>query len=825
MILTAVKRPQLGLFHVACLLMLGLALGAAAAAADDSQGWAGYRGPDIAGISAESGVFDEQGQLGLTVAWKTTIGSGYSGVAVAGGKVVTMYSEGESDVMAAFDAASGKQLWSYTVGAIYKGHDGSHDGPITTPLIAGGRVYGLGPWGEFFALDAATGEQLWKTHLAEEHEVKKPHYGFGTSPLLADGVLVIGLGGEGQAVGGFDPATGEKRWTAGDDTVAYQVPVPMSVGGRRQLVGAGMKKLFGFDAASGEMLWEHEHEGGGGRGVLSMTPVPAGEGRIFLAHQNDASKLVALAAGAEAVTYETAWEGRSIRNSYNVPVFHDGHLYAFSSRFLTCVDAATGESRWRSRQPGDGFLILVDGRLVIATKNGGVHIAEATPDGYHEIAGLPVFEDLVWSAPGFAGGSVYVRSLGEIARVDLTVATGQTRIEVASRGVSDSPFDKLLAEVDAAAADAKQAVAERFLAAQKSFPVVEGEDRVHFLYHGEATDVAVAGDLFGARQEQMMTRVPGTDLFYHSMELPPDTRANYLFIKDYEEIRDPRNPRQTSSTIVGKDMEMAFSGEELPMSWFAMPGWTPPAHLEEAPEASRGTLESHEIESAALAEQPPGRPGAPPPQTTIQLDVYLPHGYAESEARYPVVYVHGGEPARERGQLPNSLDNLIGKSVAPVIVAFVDISAQGPAYDGAFVGDVVPFVDSTYRTVAAPEGRANAGVYFSAAAAMVSTLMHPDLFGKVAVQSVLLLTQIETMIYPLLEGSGESLPALYMDWGTYDMRNPHENWDITQGNRKLAQAMAEKGVELAGGEVHDGTGWSSWRNRTDRVFEALFPMK
>ena len=49
-------------------------------------------------------MFPEGGDVGLDLAWKVPIGSGYSGIAVADGKVVTMFSSGESDVLAAFDA-------------------------------------------------------------------------------------------------------------------------------------------------------------------------------------------------------------------------------------------------------------------------------------------------------------------------------------------------------------------------------------------------------------------------------------------------------------------------------------------------------------------------------------------------------------------------------------------------------------------------------------------------------------------------------------------------------------------------------------------------
>ncbi|MEM7587911.1 MAG: PQQ-binding-like beta-propeller repeat protein [Acidobacteriota bacterium] len=804
------------------LLLGSSAFPAAAESQDGAQQWAGYRGPGVIGVAQDE--LSDFGKLGLKVAWKTEIGSGYSGIAVAEGKAVTMYSEGESDVMAAFDIRDGRKLWTYAFAPIYTGHDGSHDGPIATPLIADGRVFGLGPRGQFFGLDANTGRELWKRHLADDHGATKPHYGFGTSPILEGDTLLLQLGGEGQAMAGFDPATGELKWSAGSDTIGYQVPVPMKLDGTRQIVAAGENKLFGFDTADGSLLWEWPHGGEGGRGAHSMTPVPLGDDRILLAHRNDSSTVVAFRPKEDAAPIEAAWAERSIRNSYNVPIFHDGHIYAFSSRFLTCVDAATGESRWRSREPGDGFLIGVGGKLVIVTKKGSVHLAEATPEGYRELAATPVFNNLAWSAPSFSGGSIYARSLDGIARIDFAGGELATGIDVASRGSESSAFGRFLAEVDGAADDAKAAVVDRYLEAQKRFPIVEGERQVHFIYRGPAEDVAVAGDPFGARQEHPMTRVSGTDLFYATVELAPDARVNYMFLEDYSEILDPRNPRQTSTIIVGKDMEISSSGEEMAMSWLAMPDWRSPAHLEAAPADARGRLEDHELESKTL-EEAPARPGAPPRNTKIALQVYLPKGYDDDgDARYPVAYVHDGNVAVERGHMPNSLDNVMGESVAPTIVVFVNLPAQGPLYDQAFVGEVVPFIDSSFRTRATPEARANVGTNFNGITALVTTLSHPDTFGAAGTQSLVLLTVFENMIQPLIENLGDKPPTIYMDWGTYDMRNPHENWDTVTSHRQLVERFEAQGVDIAGGEVPDGSGWSSWRNRTDQLFAALFPM-
>ena len=75
-----------------------------------------------------------------------------------------------------------------------------------------------------------------------------------------------------------------------------------------------------------------------------------------------------------------------------------------------------------------------------------------------------------------------------------------------------------------------------------------------------------------------------------------------------------------------------------------------------------------------------------------------------------------------------------------------------------------------------------------------------------------------------IQGADKKPMQIYMDWGKYDMRNPHENWDVGRGNRRFADKLRGIGYTIAGGEAHDGCGWSSWRNRTDDILETLFPM-
>ncbi|MEE9126907.1 MAG: hypothetical protein V3U11_07175 [Planctomycetota bacterium] len=114
--------------------------------------------------------------------------------------------------------------------------------------------------------------------------------------------------------------------------------------------------------------------------------------------------------------------------------------------------------------------------------------------------------------------------------------------------------------------------------------------------------------------------------------------------------------------------------------------------------------------------------------------------------------------------------------------------------------------------------------YFSALAALSATFGHPELFGKLGVQSAALFdfarVPLEAQILPAAEMPLE----IYLDWAKYDLRNSHENWDLGVLNRQMYELLKRRGYKPAGGEAHDGAGWSGWRNRTGDLLASLFPM-
>ena len=104
---------------------------------------------------------------------------------------------------------------------------------------------------------------------------------------------------------------------------------------------------------------------------------------------------------------------------------------------------------------------------------------------------------------------------------------------------------------------------DAFLESVASFPIVEGETTVHFLYHGDAEDMAIVGDIIEGRHQEPMRRLSGTRLFYYTVEVAPDAAIKYQFVKDFEEtVLDERNPNRVEAVLFGL--------EEY--SWLKMPG-------------------------------------------------------------------------------------------------------------------------------------------------------------------------------------------------------------------------------------------------------------
>jgi hypothetical protein len=536
--------------------------------------------------------------------------------------------------------------------------------------------------------------------------------------LIGDLIILQSGGSQGMAISAYAQDSGERIWSAATDSVDYQSHGIFRIGKDEHLVFHGNQHLVGLNLKTGEERWSFSHGGTNSASATSGHPVEVSEGRLFVKNRGNGGVLVHISMQDRQYVAEAEWQTKNIGGTYIYPIYHDGLLFGYKGAILTALDATTGERLWRSREPGDGLPLIIDDHLVIITKEGKLSIAPASRDGYDETAVLQLFNDIVWSPASFANGKLYVRSMSEIACVEIVPKSGGDDLISTPDGViPDTRFASFLEELSAAAD--KQTLLDSFLAENPRFPVIEGYSIAHFVYTGDAEEVTITGDHIGRRIEQPMHRVAGTGLFYYSSRLLLDARITYRFTTDLQHRTvDPRNPNEIRSLFFGQ------------ASWFGMPGWEQPAHLTPAGDGPVGKTDLVTFVSTA---------------DTHRVSVYLPPNYAVGSDHYPVVYLHDARRSFEVGKLDTSLDYLIGKTVAPIIPVVVPRFAGGgyhafvgsnrDRYQSVFIDELIPFIDTRFRTIRTRTGRANYGTGNGGFMAFYTSSQNPKLLGGIAIQS------------------------------------------------------------------------------------------
>ena len=381
-----------------------------------AQSWPGLwglsRNADVAGAATAPSAFKEL--------WRRPTAGGYSEIAVGSRGLFTMELRDGVDHLVAIDPATGRDQWSAPFGTTYKGHDGSDDGPIATPAVDGDLVFAVGPHGVIAAFDAATGRERWRHDLVAEFSTRLPAYGFGASPLVEQGLVIVPTAGpESRGLLAFERATGKLAWNAAHaKTPAYSSAVAATIGGVRQVIAAAGDRVFAVSPRDGRVIWSIA--GLGPDQALSNPPIVLPNDRVLYSSWEQSVLLRVTTSGATQQASEV-WRSTRLR-SYNGPTVHrDGSLFAFAGPFLVCADAATGEIRWRERI-GDGTLIgLGPHLLVLGQTSGELLVVRAAADRYAEVSRRRVFTPDVRSVtgPSLADGRMFLRNLREMVAFEL----------------------------------------------------------------------------------------------------------------------------------------------------------------------------------------------------------------------------------------------------------------------------------------------------------------------------------------------------------------------------------------------------------------------
>ena len=109
--------------------------------------WPQWRGPNRDGVVAAANVPPSWPEK-PTVQWTVKTGEGYSTPVVADGRIFVHSRQEPDEIVTALDLATGKQLWTARYPSSFvknKYANQMSKGPFSTPLVANGIVYTLGP--------------------------------------------------------------------------------------------------------------------------------------------------------------------------------------------------------------------------------------------------------------------------------------------------------------------------------------------------------------------------------------------------------------------------------------------------------------------------------------------------------------------------------------------------------------------------------------------------------------------------------------------------------------------------------------------------------
>lgn len=338
----------------------------------------------------------------------------------------------------------------------------------------------------------------------------------------------------------------------------------------------------------------------------------------------------------------------------------------------------------------------------------------------------------------------------------------------------------------------------------------------------DASSVSVSGNWKSADRSLAMEMDTAGVWSVTIPDLAPEL-YNYTFTVDGVSLTDPQNPQA-----------LIRDGSRY-MSIFLIPGEE--SDLYAATNVPHGNLEKVWYDSPTL-------------NLTRRMYVYTPPGYTDDNTRYPVFYLLHGAGGDEdawssMGRACQIMDNLIAQGKAdPMIVvmtngnatqvaATVDypVQSQGGGFgsdarfEQSIIDDVIPYIDSNYRTLTDRENRAIAGLSMGGAQTTYAALNNIDKFAWIGSFSgafvlwpnargesaqggggqAISIDAVENSIFPNLNSSVNSqLDLLYIAIGSDDF--------LIEANHQFRDWLNEKDIDFEYTEIpgyaHE---WPFWR--------------
>ena len=376
--------------------------------------WTDFRGPKRDGVYTQTPILTAWPTGGLELLWRQPIGGGYASFVVAGSKAYTIEQRRGNETVAAYDLTTGRELWTNAWPALFSEAMGG-DGPRATPTWDEGRLYALGAAGELRCLDAETGRVIWSKNILTDNAAQNLTWGMSAAPLVVDGKVIVLPGGRnGKSVVAYDKRTGERAWDALNDQQSYTSPMAVTLAGQRQLLAVSAERILGLRIEDGALLWDHPWVTM--YGINSAQPIVIDSNHVFVSAGYDhGAALLEITSREGKFSVRPVWENRNLKSRFNSSVLHQDHIYGFDEGIFACLDARTGERKWKAGRYGYGQVLLAGGHLIVLTESGELVLLRATPERHEELSRFPAIEGKTWNHPAISDGILLVRNAREMA--------------------------------------------------------------------------------------------------------------------------------------------------------------------------------------------------------------------------------------------------------------------------------------------------------------------------------------------------------------------------------------------------------------------------
>lgn len=402
-----------------------------------AEDWTQYRGSNHDGTSTESIRTNWSGNPPREI-WRVRLGPALSSFTISDGRAYTQVRRSvggqDQEFCIALNLETGAEIWSRALGiADYpNGGVGDDDGPRSTPVVDGNRVFVFSSYLRLVCLDAASGDQIWSRDFPAEYGAIVIPWENAASPVVeSDLVIVNSNARQGQCLMGLHKEDGTIAWKGQNDQMTQSSPVTATLGGRRQVIFFAQSGLVGVAPESGAVLWRYPLRYNG----VSVAASPVVAGNLVYCSRAYPGSLSAAQAGAVVIQVtETAgtfsasqvWsKPNQLMNHWATPVVVGGNLYGMYGQgvlLLKCIELSSGRERWSMNGFGYGSVLAVDGRILALADDGQLVLVAANPEAYTELARFRPLNGKCWNTPAVSNGRLYVRSTLEAVSLDVAGA-------------------------------------------------------------------------------------------------------------------------------------------------------------------------------------------------------------------------------------------------------------------------------------------------------------------------------------------------------------------------------------------------------------------